>query len=80
MQAAQRQTNIAAMAQWVADYRRTMSPEEKEALSAYLGSDAGRTTLSRATAQYLSQGVTYRSATAPVIQELMTTLAHIQKP
>lgn len=80
MQAAQRQTNIAAMAQWVADYRRTMSPEEKEALNAYLGSDAGRTTLSRATAQYLSQGVAYRSATAPVIQELMTTLAHIQKP
>lgn len=76
----QRQSNVAAMAQWIAEYRRTMSPAEKESLSTHLRSDAGRRTLQQATAQYLSQDVRYRAATAPVIEELMTTLATIQKP
>ena len=80
MQGAQRQTNIAAMAEWVADYRQTMSPEDKQILSAYLGSEAGRRTLQQAASQYLAQDVHYRAATAPVIAELMTTLAAIQKP
>ena len=80
MQGAQRETNIAAMAQWVSDYRRTLSPEEKQALRAHLGSDAGRQALHRATAQYLKQDVYYRAATARVIEELMTTLAVIQQP
>jgi len=80
MQGAQRQTNIAAMAQWVADYRRTMLPEEKQTLRARLGSDAGRQAVQRAAAQYLKQDVYYRAATAPVITELMTTLAVVQGP
>ena len=36
MQEGERQTNIAAMARWVAEYRRTMSPEERQALNARL--------------------------------------------
>jgi hypothetical protein len=76
----QRQSNVTAMAEWVADYRRGLSPEEKETLSAYLQSEAGRATLKQATAQYLSQDVHYRAATAVVIRELMQTLAEIQKP
>lgn len=75
----QKRTNIAAMAQWIADYRRTMSPQEKTTLGAYLGSDAGRATLRRATAQYLQKDVRFRAETAGVIEELMTTLAATQR-
>lgn len=75
-----RQSNIAAMAQWVADYRATMTPGEKAALGAYVNSPVGRATLQQATAQYLQQDVRYRATTASVIQELMTTLATVQKP
>lgn len=75
-----RQANINAMAQWVADYRTTMTPEEKMALGAYVRSPAGGATLHQATAQYLRQDVQFRASTAPVIQELMTTLATVRKP
>jgi hypothetical protein len=76
----QRQSNVTAMAQWIADYRQGLSPEEKASLAGYLQSEDGRLTLKRATAQYLSQDVHYRAATASVIKELMTTLAEVQKP
>ena len=75
-----RQASIKAMAEWVSDYRRTMSPEERQALREHLSSDSGRATLQQATAKYLSQDVRYRGATAPVIAELMATLAEVQKP
>ena len=75
-----RQANINAMAQWVADYRSTMTPEEKAALGAYVRSSGGSAKLHQATAQYLKQDVQFRASTAPVIQELMTTLATVQKP
>lgn len=74
-----RQASINAMSEWVADYRRTMTPDEKLALREHLGSDQGRVTLQQATAKYLSQDVRYRAATAPVITELMATLAEVQK-
>jgi hypothetical protein len=76
----EKKANIAAMAQWVADYRDSMSSAEKESLNAFLRSDAGRATMQQATAQYLQQEVHYRAATAPVIAQLMTTLATVQKP
>ena len=75
-----RKASITAMAQWVENYRATMTPEEKQALGAYVRSEAGRATLRQATAQYLRQDVQFRASTAPVIQELMTTLATVQKP
>jgi len=80
MPAERREGSIAAMAHWVANYRRTMSPEEKQALRDYLYSGDGRATLEKATAQYLSQNVRYRAATAPVITELMMTLAELKEP
>jgi hypothetical protein len=80
MHGAQRETNIAAMAQWVADYRQTMSPEEKESLNAYLHTGPGRQTVQQATAKYLSQDVYYRAATASVIHELLTTISDVRKP
>ena len=76
----QRQANINAMAQWVADYRRTMSPEEKQALNARLSTADGHRMLQQATAQYLKQDVLYRAATAGVIRELLTTVTAVQKP
>lgn len=75
-----RQPSIQAMARWVADYRRTMTPAEKQALRDHLGTDAGRVAVQQATAQYLSHDVYYRAATASVITELMTTLTAIQDP
>jgi hypothetical protein len=80
MQGAQKTTNIAATAQWIADYRNNMTPEEKQSLGDYLRSPTGREALARATVEYLKRDVEYRSATAPVIAELMATIAHVQKP
>ena len=75
-----RQKSIQAMAEWVADYRDTMTADEKRTLSAQFDSKDGREMLQRATAQYLKQDVHYRAATAPVIAELMTTLSSLSKP
>jgi len=80
MQGAERQTNIAAMARWVAEYRRTLSEGEKQALSARLSTEAGRRMLQQAAAQYMKQDVHYRAASAGVITELMTTVSAVQKP
>jgi hypothetical protein len=75
-----KQASINAMARWVASYRGTISSDEKAALSSYLHSDAGRTVLQRAASEYLQKGVHFRAATAPVIQELMTTVSTVQTP
>jgi hypothetical protein len=75
-----REPRINEMAQWVADYRKTMTPEEKQALREHLNTPAGRLAIQQATQQYLSQDVYYRGATANVIRELMATLTEIQKP
>jgi hypothetical protein len=75
-----RQSRIDDMARWIADYRQTISPEEKDALAMYLRSEAGRAMLQQATAQYLQKDVRFRGATAGVIRELMATLAAIQQP
>ena len=75
-----RASSIAAMAQWVAQYRDNLTPTEQENLRAHLDTSAGRASLQAATAKYLSQDVHYRAATAPVINELMTTLAKVQNP
>jgi len=80
MQPERRTRAVNAMAQWIADYRKNMTPEEKEALRAALQSEAGRVSVQQATSKYLAHDVRYRAATAPVIIELMTTLAEVQKP
>jgi len=77
---ARRQPNIDAMAKWVADYRATLTPEEKAALGAYFRSDAGQVTLRQAAAQYLHEDVHFRAGTAGVVQELMATLATVRTP
>ena len=77
--ASQKQANSAAMADWIANYRNTMSAEERAGLQARLDSPAGRAMLQEATAQYLSQGVYYRGAQQVVVAELMATLAELRK-
>jgi len=77
---AMQKANIAAMASWLSHYRSNLPPEEKQALHEYLNSASGRAAIKQATAQYLSKDVHYRALTAPVIAELMTTLAQVQKP
>jgi hypothetical protein len=74
-----REKSIHEMAEWVAEYRRTMSPAEKQALRERIQTPAGREMLSRATAKYLSQDVRYRGATSPVIEQLMATLVSVQQ-
>jgi len=76
----QKKANSAAMAEWIANYRRTMSPEEKAGLQARLDSPVGRAMLQEATTMYLSQDVYYRGAQQKVIAELMTTLAAVRNP
>lgn len=76
--AGRRQTNIHAMARWVAQYRERLTPEDKQMLAAYFRTEEGRRALESATAKYLSQDVYYRGETAPVIRELMVTLSVIQ--
>jgi hypothetical protein len=80
MDPAHRQPNISAMAEWVANYRATLTPREKAALGAYLRSDVGHATLQQAAAQYLRQDVHFRASTGPVVRELMTTVATVQGP
>ena len=75
-----KQANNLAMAQWIADYRRTMTSEERTALGSYFVSDAGHARLQQATALYLRQDAHYRAATAPVIRELLATVAAVQNP
>ncbi len=79
MRGRQKETNIMGMAKWVANYRETMSPAEKESLQTYLNSKAGRNKLAAATSHYLKKEVEYRAATEPVIRELMTTLATLDE-
>jgi hypothetical protein len=80
MPGGRKEKSINAMADWVAGYRRAMSADEKAALNNYLRSDAGRSTLQRAASEYLQKDVHFRAATAPVIQELMTTVSTVQQP
>ncbi len=78
--AERRRADIQAMAQWLAQYRQQLLPEEKQMLAAYFRTEEGRRAIEAATAKYLSQDVYYRAETAPVIRELMTTLTYLQTP
>jgi hypothetical protein len=75
---AQRQANIAAMERWVEGYRNTLSAEEQAALKTRFQAPEGVAMLRKATAQYNSQDVRYRGMTAPVISQLLKTIADVQ--
>lgn len=70
-----RQANIDATARWVEQFRNSLTPDQQADLSARLQAGGGQSLLSQATAQYNSQDVYYRGQTAPVISELLKTIA-----
>lgn len=76
--AKQKQANTQAMAEWIANYRATMSPAERAYLQTRLDSAAGRAMLRQATAQYSSQDAYFRGNQKPVVAELMKTLASLK--
>lgn len=71
---ARMQAHIDKVAYTIAKYRKTMSPEEKAQLGAYFRSDAGRAQVRKATDFYESKDASFRSMTAPVIKQLLTTV------
>ena len=79
MDAGERKTNIAATAEWLADYRDSMTPAERDALVDWMKSPEGLANIQRASAIYRSRDIKYRAATEPVIRELMTTLAELRQ-
>jgi hypothetical protein len=74
----QRQANINASAKWVEHYRESLTPAERASLRERLQSPAGQAMLRQATAQYNQQDVYYRGETAPVISQLLTTIATVR--
>ncbi|HEX7652274.1 MAG TPA: hypothetical protein VF607_02135 [Verrucomicrobiae bacterium] len=76
---AQRQANIDATARWVQKYRNSLTDDQKEKLRQQLLSDDGKALLKNATTQYNQQDVQYRGQTAPVISQLLTTIAQLQR-
>lgn len=79
MNGGERQTNIAATAEWIGGYRSNMTAAEREALATWVASPDGRARVQRASAIYRSRDLAYRAATEPVIRELMTTLALLEQ-
>ena len=79
MKPGERETNIAASARWIANYRESMSDPEKQSLAEWLHSEQGRVTLQRSSALYRSRDVWYRASTEPVIRELMTTFTMLHQ-
>lgn len=77
---AQRPESIAAAARWLADYRDSLTPEDRSALRAQIQTPEGVAMLGRATAQYNRQDVQYRGQTAPVISQLLKTIHSLQNP
>jgi len=75
----QRSANIRATANWLGNYRQSMSPQEKADLANYFQSDAGREALQGANAQFMNQDPEYRSATTPVVNQLMTILSGVRQ-
>lgn len=70
---------IEDVAEILRDHRRNMTPDEKKALAEHFNSPAGQAQVHAATASYQSKDARFRAVAAPVIQELMTTLAELQQ-
>ena len=76
----QQQADTQAMAEWIAQYRKTMTAEERAALRTLMNSESGKSMLQRSTAHYMAQEESVRNAQKPVMMELTVTLAALWKP
>ena len=66
-------------ARWIANYRATMTPEERADLRDRLNSDAGRAMLQQANAAFQSLDVSFRGNVTPAVAEVLATVAELQK-
>lgn len=71
---------IDTMAKIIHGYRDNMSPEEKQTLADHFNSADGMAQVKSAAAYYQSEDARFRAVAAPVIEELMTTLAAVHNP
>jgi hypothetical protein len=76
----QQQADTQAMAEWIAQYRKTMSAEERTALRTRINSQSGQSMLKQSTAHYMAQEESVRNAQKPVMMELTATLTSLWKP
>ena len=76
----QQQADTQAMAEWIAQYRKTMLAEEWAALRARINSASGQSMLQRSTAHFMAQEESVRNAQKPVMMELTATLTSLWKP
>ncbi|MFN3410293.1 MAG: hypothetical protein ACK45B_14965 [Limisphaerales bacterium] len=72
------QAHIQAMADFIARYRREMTPAERAALGAHFRTQSGQAALQRATTKFLNTDVRFRASTSRVIAELMTTVDSVR--
>jgi len=78
--ASQQQADTQGMAEWIAQYRKTMTVEERAALRACINSKSGQSMLRQSTAHYMAQEESVRKAQKPVMTELTTTLTSLWMP
>ena len=78
--ASQKQADTQAMAEWIAQYRKTMSAEERAALRTIVNSESGKSMLQRSTAHYMAQEESVRNAQKAVMMEITATLTSLWKP
>ena len=78
--ASQKQADTQAMAEWIAQHRKTMSKEERAALRTFINSESGKSILQRSTAHYMAQEESVRNAQNPVMMELTATLTSLWMP
>ena len=78
--ASQKQADTQAMAEWIAQYRKTMSAEERAALRTRINSQSGQSMLQQSTAHYMAQEESVRNAQKAVMMELTATLTSLWKP
>jgi hypothetical protein len=76
----QQQADTQAMAEWIAQYRKSMSAEERSALRARVNSPSGQSMLQRSTAHFMAQEESVRNAQKPVMMEITATLTSLWKP
>src|ERR1035441_7675881 len=69
----QQQADTQAMAEWIAQYRKTMSAEERAALRTRINSVSGQSMLQRSTAHYMAEEESVRNAQKPVMMEITLT-------
>ena len=78
--ASQQQADTQAMAEWIAQYRKTMSSEERAALRTRINSASGQSMLKQSTAHFMAQEESVRNAQKPVMMEITATLTSLWKP